>query len=109
MSGNEPWWSSPLETLGNQFHLNMSTVSEGMTELKKYEIIDIEYSDISEGYENREPSKYKVFDLYDPVKQAEKWESLGAQYGADRVKQADRKSTRLNSSHIPLSRMPPSA
>lgn len=88
MSGNEPWWSSAQETLGNQFHLNKSTISEGMTELKKYEIIDIEYSDIKDGYEDREPSKYKLFDLYDPAKQAEKWESLTKSYGVNRVNQA---------------------
>ncbi|MDD5771930.1 MAG: phospholipase D-like domain-containing protein [bacterium] len=88
LSDNDQWWSHALDVLSNYFHLHRTTLSEGMSELKKYEIIDIEYSDVKEGYENREPSKYKVFDLYDPVKQAEKWESLNKQYGADRVNQA---------------------
>ncbi|MDD5772661.1 MAG: phospholipase D-like domain-containing protein [bacterium] len=87
-SSTDPWWSNSREVLSKQFHLSISTISEGMKELRNYKIIDIEYSGIEDGYESREPSKYKLFELYDPLKQIEKWESLNKSYGADRVDQA---------------------
>ncbi|MDD5773100.1 MAG: phospholipase D-like domain-containing protein [bacterium] len=83
-----PWWSYPRETLSNHFNSNTKTISSGMTELKKFEIIDIEYSDIEDGYESRGPSKYRLFDLYDPIEQAKKFENLKNLYGAEKVDQA---------------------
>ena len=59
-----------------------------MMELRRLNIIDVEYSSIEDGYESREPSKYKVLKLYDPQKQAEKWERLKRLYGEDKFAQA---------------------
>ncbi|MDD5773282.1 MAG: phospholipase D-like domain-containing protein [bacterium] len=85
---DNPKWADAREILSKQFHLNIDTISQGMIELRRLNIIDVEYSSIEDGYESREPSKYKVLDLYDPLKQAEEWERLKRLYGADRFAKA---------------------
>ncbi|MCK5161851.1 MAG: hypothetical protein KAQ99_09785, partial [Candidatus Aureabacteria bacterium] len=88
LSKDNPWWFGSRETLGMKFHIQRDTVTKGMTELRRLNLIDVEYSDIEEGYENREPAKYKPLNLYCPEQQTQKWERLEKLYGKDRVKEA---------------------
>ena len=88
LSKDKPWWFGSRETLGLKFHIQRDTVTKGMAELRRLNLIDVEYSDIEEGYENREPAKYKPLNLYCPEQQTQKWERLEKLYGKDRVKEA---------------------
>jgi len=89
LSKDKPWWSNSREILGSQFHVrDVYTISKGMMELRRLNIIDVEYSSIEKGYEEREPSRYRVLDLYSPERQIEKFKRLEKLYGEDRVKEA---------------------
>jgi len=88
LSKDNPWWFGAQSTLELQFHLQKDTISKGMVELRRLNIIDVEYSSIEEGYEKREPTRYKVLDLYSPERQIEKFKRLEKLYGGDRVKEA---------------------
>ncbi|MCK4518915.1 MAG: hypothetical protein KAU12_02240 [Candidatus Omnitrophica bacterium] len=88
LSKDSPRWFGAQETLSLQFHLHRGTISKGMMELRRLNLIDVEYSSIEEGYEEREPTKYKALDLYSPKRQAEKWERLKRLYGRRRVREA---------------------
>ncbi len=87
-SPDNPWWFAAQETLSKQFHLHRDTVSKGMLELRRLNLIDVEYSSIEEGYEKREPTRYKVLDLYSPKRQKEKIMRLERLYGKKKVKEA---------------------
>ncbi len=86
LSRDNPWWSGSRETLGLKFHIQRDTVTKGMTELRRLNLVDVEYSNIEEGYENREPARYKPLNLYSPEQQAQKWERVEKLYGKDKVK-----------------------
>jgi hypothetical protein len=59
-----------------------------MLELRRLNLIDVEYSSIEEGYGKREPTRYKVLDLYSPKRQKEKIMRLERLYGKKKVKEA---------------------
>jgi len=88
LSKDNPWWFGAQSTLELQFHLQKDTISKGMMELRRLNIIDVEYSSIKGGYEKREPTRYKVLDLYSSERQIEKFKRLEKLYGEDRVKEA---------------------
>ena len=90
LSRDNLWWFGSRETLGLKFHIQRDTITKGMTELRRLNLVDIEYSNIEEGYENREPAKYNLLILYSPEQQAQKWERLEKIYGKDRVKKTRR-------------------
>ena len=88
LSKDKPWWFGAQEILSLQFHVHIDTISKGMMELRRLNIIDVEYSSIEEGYEERAPTRYKVLNLYSPKRQIEKWERLRRLYGENKVKEA---------------------
>ena len=88
LSSDNPWWFGSREILGLKFHIQRDTITKGMTELRRLNLIDVEYSDIEEGYKNREATRYKPLDLYSQEQQAKKWQRLEKLYGKDKVKEA---------------------
>ena len=61
-------------------------------------------------FKNREEAAYKLLEIL-PIDsmRLEEWTVIACSYGGYRDWETDRKSTRLNSSHRSLSRMPSSA
>ncbi|MFC2061451.1 phospholipase D-like domain-containing protein [Elusimicrobiota bacterium] len=80
-STGEYSWSASREDIGGKFHLIPGTITDGMMELKKQNLIEVEQSDIEEGYEKRSPARYKMLDLYSPKEHAKTFVRLTKQYG----------------------------
>lgn len=74
-------WSLSRPRLSERFHIAIETISVGMEELKRMNLIEMEYSDIDEGYESRHPAQYDVLQVYDPVKNEQKLSKLEEKYG----------------------------
>ena len=63
-SPDDPWWFGAQSTLEKQFHIQKETIQLGMIGLRRWDLIDMEYSSIDEGYEEREPTRYRVLNPY---------------------------------------------
>lgn len=74
-------WSASREEIGKMFSLEIQTISYGMNELRRMNIIDIEYSSIEKGYEKRSPAKYRLLELYDPIENDKAIKKLEEKYG----------------------------
>ena len=90
-SDTKPWWSLGRELLSKDFHVSVYTITRGMRELERYQIVDI--------WRGRLPTKQSPFtdkpvNLYllkplpspESIKQG--WESLEEAYGVEPVASA---------------------
>ncbi|MGM0568502.1 MAG: phospholipase D-like domain-containing protein [Elusimicrobiota bacterium] len=80
---NNRFWSLSLEKLSEKLGTCKSTISHGMIELRKHNIIDIVYSDVEEIYEHRNPSRYELLGLYSPSEHKKALLKLSRQYGQE--------------------------
>ena len=78
--GDGNTWSVSRDDIGEIFNLEIQTISYGMNELRSKNLIDIEYSSIEKGYENRAPAKYRLLELYDPVENEKAIQKLKEKY-----------------------------
>jgi hypothetical protein len=77
--------SLPLLYLSKKYGMNDHEYSEGMQELKRLNIVKVQYS---EGFENREDTKINILGVYDMDDYDNKIEGLRLQYGKDLVDKA---------------------
>ena len=78
--GNGYSWSFSRADIAEKFELDPWTISYGMNELRSMNLIDIEYSSIEKGYENRSPAKYRLLKIYDPVENEKAIQKLEEKY-----------------------------
>ncbi|MDP2922094.1 MAG: hypothetical protein Q8O30_00025, partial [Candidatus Omnitrophota bacterium] len=89
ISDAKPWWFSSLEVLSKRFNVGVWMISKGMQELRKLNLIDVEYSPMdSKDPENRSAKSYKVLPLYDPEWLEKEWEKLILKYEEGTVQEA---------------------
>ncbi len=81
-------WSASGKDLSEKFHLVPGTIGDGMNELRKLNLIDVEQSSIEEGYESREPAKYRVLNLYSSKEQKKIFTQLINKYGKKSLDEA---------------------
>lgn len=82
------YWSMSLKDLSEKFHLIPDTITKGMQELRKLNIIVIEYSARKEDYVHIQPSVYELLGLYSPEEHNNELKQLNKKYGEDKVKNA---------------------
>ena len=89
ISDARPWWFASLETLSKRFNVNRWTISRGMQELRRLNLIDVEYPPLGkEGAQSRLAKSYKVLNLYDPAWLEGEWDRLELLFGADNLERA---------------------
>lgn len=87
----KPWWSLPLELLAQDFNIGRRTVMEGMRELKKSGLLEVEYDVtlIKDGvFVGKEPNKYRIKPLLSQEEIDKKWDRLKNIYGDELVEKA---------------------
>ncbi|MFW6130082.1 MAG: phospholipase D-like domain-containing protein [Atribacterota bacterium] len=82
------FWSMSRKNLAEKFNLHFKTISQGMNELRKLNIIDIEYLGVGEDYETRRPAIYELLGLYSPEEHKRKLKELEEKYGEEKFKDA---------------------
>lgn len=84
-----PMWSASREAISRRFHIDKWTISKGMGELRRHNLIDIKYTS-PEGvdYSFSFPNHYVLLSLYNPEKLEEHWIKLQKIYGLKKTKKA---------------------
>lgn len=91
ISNARPWWFASRETLSERFNVGIWMISKGMQELRRLNLIDVEYSPIDPiDPTNRFAKSYKLLALYEPAWLEGEWKRLEALYGADNLEKARR-------------------
>ena len=76
-----PVWSAGRESISRRFHIDKWTISKGMGELRRHNIIDIKYmSPEGDVYSYSFPNHYVLLPLYDPEKLETHWIKLQETY-----------------------------
>jgi len=88
ISDAKPWWFASLKTLSKRFNIDRKTISKGMQELRRLNIIDVKYDEFKGRGIKQLAKSYKILPLYDPVKLEEKWDRMKLIYGQDQLKLA---------------------
>lgn len=89
ISDARPWWFASREILTKRFYLSATTLTIGMQELRRLNIIDVAYPP----FDKKDPSgrlakSYKLLNLYDPAWLEAEWDRLEMLYGPDILKKA---------------------
>ncbi|MDD5347331.1 MAG: phospholipase D-like domain-containing protein [Candidatus Omnitrophica bacterium] len=84
ISDARPWWFASREVLAERFHTSRGLISAGMQELRRWNLIDVEYPALGAGM----AKSYKVLGLYDPARLEQEWQRMEERWGAKRLKQA---------------------
>lgn len=89
ISDARPWWFASREVLTERFHIGKTALSEGMQELRRQNIIDVEYPPFDKSDPSGRLAKsYKQLNLYDPTLLEAEWDRLELLYGPDKLKKA---------------------
>ncbi|MCK5706086.1 MAG: hypothetical protein KAI43_00430 [Candidatus Aureabacteria bacterium] len=84
-----PVWSSGRGSLSKRFHIDKWTISKGMGELRRHNLIDIKYmSPVGEIYSYSFPNHYVFLPLYDPEKLEKHMIKLQKTYGIKKLRKA---------------------
>jgi hypothetical protein len=84
-----PRWSAARTTLGERYHLFPSLLSRGVTELRRQNLLEVEYGPLGKnGPHNRPPNIYTPNPPYDFVRNQNRLTDLTARVGADTVARA---------------------
>lgn len=86
----KPWWSLSLSLLAQDFHIHPWTIRNGMSELEKEGILEIERGRVEKGmvFTDREPNHYLLKPLPSPEVMEKRWRELELIYGEAMVKEA---------------------
>ena len=85
-----PRWSAAQKTLSHRYHLSLGTLSEGVTELRRRNLIEIDYSPNVPEKDYRRASIYTSNPLYNPKELHDRFDQIRSKYGADRLVRAQR-------------------
>ncbi len=76
-----PEWMVARPQISEKYGIEARILYKGMRELRDYHIIDVKYSQLDEGYENRMPSTTIFLGLYDMQKFEQNLARLKEEYG----------------------------
>ena len=84
-----PRWSAARTTLAHRYHLAPGMVSRGVTELRRQNLVEVEYGPLGKkGPEERPPNIYTPNPLYDPSHNDLRRKDLTARFGPEKVARA---------------------
>lgn len=85
-----PRWSAAQKTLSRRYHLPLGTLSEGVTELRRRNLIEVDYSPNVPQTEVRRASVYTSNPLYDLQDLQVLFDQMKRKYGEDRFARAQK-------------------
>jgi hypothetical protein len=88
-----PRWSAARKTMARRYHLRPGTISKGVTELRRQNLLEVDYSPNLPQKGFRRASIYTPNILYDPAKLDQAIEDLKAQQGEEKVARAQSAAT----------------
>jgi HKD family nuclease len=83
-TGHEKWFKSK-ELLEKEFGISHSTISDGMLELKRWNLIDIEWGNLDKGFADRPANRYVLKNLYSMGEFNNELEKLKMKYSTDKI------------------------
>ncbi len=82
-------WSRAGKTLAKRHHLTKWFLGKGTTELRRWNLLDVSYSDPGPGgYANRQANRYTLRELYDLRRESARLLALEKKYGAAKLRRA---------------------
>ena len=87
-SNIKPWWSLARDILSDDFHISQDTITRGMKELERHQIVDIWRGRLPkefESFKDKPVNKYYLRKLPSPESIQETWQSLEAIYGRELI------------------------
>jgi len=87
-SQTKPWWSLSRRRISDKFHISVVTVTNGMRELEKLQIVDVLRSKLvvkGRPFNDRSVNCYLPRSLPSPESLKQAWETLEASYGKEPV------------------------
>lgn len=87
----QPRWSQNLETLGKRYGASPWFISQGVTDLRRHNLVEVEYDAAGQrGPGDRAPNVYTPNPLYDPKELDQSLEDLKIRHGAAKLERARR-------------------
>jgi len=90
-SDTRPWWSLARELLAKDFHVSVWTITRGMRELERYQIVDIWRGRLfakGASFNDKPVNLYLLKPLPSPESIKQAWKSLEGPYGVESVTSA---------------------
>lgn len=98
-----PWWARSLKGLGERYHVHLSTIQNGMRELKKLNIIEVQYSSFQKpGPKGKLPNRYFLNPLYSQEELQNKLNKLKEQYGEKNFNLSRQLATEIEDEYDPV-------
>ena len=88
VSTMRPRWSASEPTLAGRHGVSVWFLQQGIIELRRANLLDVEYDSLPEKPEHRRPSIYTPLEFYDPIVLDKKWRDLEAAYGKEQTARA---------------------
>lgn len=89
ISDIKPWWYAAIRVLSKRFNVSPYIISKGMTELRRWNIIDVQYGALSkDNIKSRMAKSYKLLGFYNPIILDKQWKEMELRYGIDKLKKA---------------------
>ena len=85
LSHSSPWWHMSSKTIAKKFKVGQRTITKGMRELKKLNLIEVKYSEIKEGYKKRLANYYCPKKLLSEEEINKRWETLTENYNPQEI------------------------
>lgn len=89
-SSMRPRWSASLETLVREHGLSQRKIVDGTTELRRANLLEVEYDQLDATGGDRSPNIYTPRELYDPAALERSWADLRARFGEEKLSRARR-------------------
>lgn len=83
-----PRWSAARKTMANRYHMNAGNITEGITELRRLNLIEVDYSPNVPKKGFRRASIYIPNTLYDPTELEAAFEELKRKHGEEKFNRA---------------------
>lgn len=85
---NHQKWFQSKKNLAKEFNISDTTISNGMLELKRWNLIDTEWGTLEEGFADRPANRYRLKNLYSTDDFNAELDKLKGRYGADNLGKA---------------------
>ncbi|MBK8871973.1 MAG: hypothetical protein IPN19_13305 [Elusimicrobia bacterium] len=83
-----PRWSAARKTMANRYHIRAGNITEGITELRRLNLVEVDYSPNVPRGRPRRASIYIPNSLYDPEEWDRSLNELKAKHGVEKVERA---------------------
>jgi hypothetical protein len=97
-----PAWSESLDELAQDFHVNRSTIGQGLSDLAAQGLLQIEHSTMPPGgFSGRQANRYQLHPLPSYVEREKRWADMIAAHGESAVTQARTLAALMNQDRSP--------